>query len=274
MFGEHGILDLSNSCENPKSVYLKSEATGRPVELKIGCGCRYDIMCPHCAETWRKKNRAKYKKVVQGFADIKFLTLTLAKTDKDADYVENIKNLWQYRKDLFRALREGVTWTDKRGIEHREKFFIGGWVAAIELPNHIHILMDSDYIPQKLIKAKWREITGDSFIVDIRQDDNIRNKVGLAVWYITKYLTKLTKISYTTGLFLKGFHLVGMSRGPRTDHETTERKDDPNREKFMKIDKLEFMAIWGDWYPIIRAQEPDRGPLDRWLKDIGRPRPI
>jgi hypothetical protein len=51
---------------------------------------------------------------------------------------------------------------------------------------HIHIILDTSYIPQKPLSSVWHAITGDSFIVDVRE---IRNPHMIA-GYITKYAAK------------------------------------------------------------------------------------
>ena len=51
---------------------------------------------------------------------------------------------------------------------------------------HTHILVYGPYYSQPYISRKWREITGDSFIVDIRAITDVRK----ASYYLTKYLSK------------------------------------------------------------------------------------
>jgi hypothetical protein len=51
---------------------------------------------------------------------------------------------------------------------------------------HAHLAIRSKYLPQHLLAAEWRRLTGGSFIVDIREV----GKSQAAVNYVTKYLGK------------------------------------------------------------------------------------
>lgn len=65
-----------------------------------------------------------------------------------------------------------------------------GGIAVLEfgknLNMHCHILVYGAYYPQSYLSKKWREITGDSFIVDIRAITDVKK----ASYYLTKYLSK------------------------------------------------------------------------------------
>jgi hypothetical protein len=51
---------------------------------------------------------------------------------------------------------------------------------------HLHALVQGKFLPQRLLSALWRKVTGDSFIVDVRF---VRNPTA-AVSYVAKYMTK------------------------------------------------------------------------------------
>jgi len=55
---------------------------------------------------------------------------------------------------------------------------------------HLHCLQDSRFMPQKAIARAWQEITGDSFIVDIRRADRA------AIFEAAKYCTKTLSREY------------------------------------------------------------------------------
>lgn len=227
-----GILDVSEGCRNAHSFYFKEKETGRPLELITGCHCRIDVMCPECARKWRLLTRKRYISMVRRFQEPRFMTLTLRKDYQG--HCENVKQLWKFRKDLFRQLRD-------RG------YTIRGYVATVELPNHMHLIVDCDYIPQKEISEIWLDITGDSYIVDIRARDRygkpLKDNLKLAAAYITKYVTKLTHIPYATGLVLKGFHLIGSFF--QKQYRIVKKK---RIARFVRIDRLEFEAIFLDFY--------------------------
>jgi len=123
----------------------------------------------------------------------RFLTLTLTK--KVSVHV-NIKRIWTMRKALFRKLRDSG-------------YRIGSWCAVVELPNHIHLVIDSDYIPQSEVSSIWKTLTGDSYIVDIRRRESLQRDPRRAVHYLAKYLTKMSSWRGINLDLLEGFHLIG-----------------------------------------------------------------
>jgi len=103
--------------------------------------------------------------------------------------------LWDMRKRLFWYLK-------------RKGYQIRSWCAVIEPPNHIHMIVDCDFIEKDVLSETWETITGDSFIVDIRQVNAIGDPRKVFS-YITKYMTKAGGWEGVNLDLLKGFHLVG-----------------------------------------------------------------
>lgn len=132
-------------------------------------------------------NRKRFDTAIERMAHPIFLTLTLTKR---VDGDENLNRIWQCRKALFKRLR-------------KEGFTIGSWIGVVEGGNHIHMVLDSNYIPQRKISTIWKAVTGDSYIVDVRA---VRGKRG-AARYLAKYLTKALGIDVEPQT-LKGFHVV------------------------------------------------------------------
>lgn len=56
---------------------------------------------------------------------------------------------------------------------------------------HLHVLLDSEYIPHGLLKASWKQITGDSEIVDIR----VIHKASMAASYVARYSARPANLS-------------------------------------------------------------------------------
>ena len=50
---------------------------------------------------------------------------------------------------------------------------------------HVHVLVDADYIPKRLLKNAWHKITLDSHIIDIRKVSNPTK----AAEYVARYAT-------------------------------------------------------------------------------------
>jgi hypothetical protein len=65
-----------------------------------------------------------------------------------------------------------------------------GVLAVLEpqksLSPHIHAIVYGPYVPQAILSCAWQALTGDSYVVDIRQ---IRN-VSDALEYVFKYISK------------------------------------------------------------------------------------
>lgn len=51
---------------------------------------------------------------------------------------------------------------------------------------HLHCLVAGDFIPQKELAREWHSVTGDSFIVDVRECSDPDGRAR----YVTKYVTK------------------------------------------------------------------------------------
>jgi Replication protein len=57
---------------------------------------------------------------------------------------------------------------------------------------HLHVIAQGSYIPQNLLRDTWKDITGDSFIVDVRYI----NDLGQTTRYVAKYAAKPHAPSY------------------------------------------------------------------------------
>lgn len=193
-------LDKSNGCNDGRFAYFENEHE-HAVSLYLGCNKRFECFCSCCADKWRRKTRARYADAIRHFERPKFLTLTLSKARGKE---ENLTRLWSMRKALFRKLRDG-------GHDIR------GWVGVIEPPNHIHMVVDSDYLPHYEISSVWHTLTGDSYIVDIRKLKNSGYSYRKAIAYISKYITKISNWDGINLDFLKGFHIINSNGLVKTE---------------------------------------------------------
>lgn len=154
----------------------------------LRCGNRFVINCPDCSRSWRHKVTTKFKLAIENMTAPKFITLTLK---KDANL--DVFRIWTVRNLLFRTLR-------------RRGFRIGGWCGVLEWPNHIHLVVDCDYIPQAELSDAWLVASNDSFIVDIRAIRDGRGRRA-AINYLSKYLGKSQGWEGVNLSLFKGFHL-------------------------------------------------------------------
>lgn len=186
------MIDLSKGCNDPREVYCHCNHTDKNYGLIVSCHRRFKTMCPECSKRWRRRKVGQIHESIEAMKSPKFVTLTLLKRWGFDDSVGNLDRIWEFRRQVFIKLR-------KAG------YHIRSWIGVVELPNHVHIVMDCpDYIPQPYLSEIWHTVTGTSFIVDIR---HVYDKKRVS-WYVTKYLTKgLNSERYNVD-DLKGFHIV------------------------------------------------------------------
>jgi len=172
-------------CNNPRDIFLYCDKCNRPVMITVGCHSRFKCVCPPCSDHYLRKTKKRFAEIVKAMKSPKLVTLTLDK--KNEDLPSRFKTLWAMKSRLFFYLK-------RRGYK------IGYWVGAIELPNHVHLVIDSEYIPQHELSEVWQLATGDSFVVDIRKVWNYKKAVKYIVKYITKTITENANIDYFSGL--------------------------------------------------------------------------
>jgi len=168
---DNHIKKVGQKCVNPREV-LYICACGHVMYRVVPCNSRRIDVCEYCARKWYKKMRKKIKEGILKMDRPKLVTLTLKKDVR----------LRERYKDLFGMFQMCRRYLKRRGYKIRR------FVAVKEEPNHIHAVMDCDYIPQHELSEIWRMVTGDSFIVDIRKVEKHRHKG--AVNYLCKYLLK------------------------------------------------------------------------------------
>ncbi len=186
--------DFSGDCTDPRVLYVSDAGHTHGARIIVGCNRRFDCDCPACSAKYVRKMRARYADAIRFFKHPKFLTLTLTK--KRSGY-DNLRRIWGLRKDLFRRLRE-------------LGYPILGWVACVEWPNHMHLVIDcAKFLPQWEVSKVWHDGTGDSYVVDIRALKRGGASASKAIHYITKYITKFVKMPGVNMDFFRRYHMVG-----------------------------------------------------------------
>jgi len=153
----------------------------------------------------------------------RFITLTIRSN------TEPLALLLEKLTDAFRRLQRSNLWrqTVKGGI---------GFLEVKRFPErrrwhpHLHLIVHGSYVPQRALARLWQQITGDSYIVDVRAVKQVRE----AVQYVTKYATK-------------------------TVDQATVREHDALVEAIDALKGKRSMMTFGDWRRIKlrRTQEPD-----------------
>lgn len=138
----------------------------------------------HCEPCQKSKssliiNNLRAKLGAEPDRQYRFITLTLRhnRTTKLADQVKRLyacyKKLRQH-KSWQRSQRGGAAMLEIKLVER------GGWHP------HLHIVSEGVWMDKRELMNAWSEITGDSFVADIRQ---LSNKKDVA-FYVGKYVTK------------------------------------------------------------------------------------
>ena len=155
-----------------------SESTGRYRIRANYCRSRH---CEPCMRSKANKIARNLEARLKAGADqeYRFVTLTLAHSS--APLADQIRRLF----GCFRKLRHRGLWkcTQRGGAFMLEvKKSKTGWHP------HLHIVTSGSFLNQRALSEIWREITGDSFIVDVRQVKSAHD----AAYYVSKYITKGT----------------------------------------------------------------------------------
>lgn len=192
------VIDKSLGCPHGGYITVVHDPCGKKQVYHLPCNSRWRAKCSCCSKRWVRRYQRIFMDMLLQMKNPRLVTLTLKKW-ADVPRCDRIKVIRQLANQLFHYLRQ-------RG------YYIGSWFSVVEFPNHLHIVMDSDYIPQDLLSKLWRTVTGDSYIVDVRKIDMVQ-RAGPAgtVRYVTKYLTKSVSegvSSMWSEKELKRFHIV------------------------------------------------------------------
>jgi hypothetical protein len=147
--------------------------------VRLNCG---DRLCPLCKKPNYYRLLHKYIPVISKISSSKLQQITLTHrnflylTKSKVDLI--VSDLKKLRKtDLFKnQVRGGLAVVETKHVNDRV-----GWNL------HIHILVDADFIPQKQLSKVWLGITGNAFIVDIR---NTGNRPKSSIYHLLKYFLK------------------------------------------------------------------------------------
>ncbi len=157
---------------------VRCDKCGRQIYVHRRCDLR---ICPNCSPRYSRMLFRKFFPFVGKLMankrryTLKFLTLTVRNTRELSG--ESIKNLFKNARKLMRQF------FDQR---------IGaGALAVLEVGRslnlHIHVLVYGPFVLQERLSSRWAEITGGSFVVDIRM---AKGKPKGVLNYVLKYITK------------------------------------------------------------------------------------
>lgn len=150
--------------------------TQEPRFISVTCKSR---LCSHCSKVRARQVNELVEAACRRMSSRRFLTVTLAPRSGPLEMQLNaLRQYWTKlrRSKFWKARVTGgimtieVTWSEKHQAWHP----------------HIHAIIDGEYLPKQALSDEWRRITGDSFIVDIRQANSSRQLAN----YLAKYISK------------------------------------------------------------------------------------
>ena len=156
-----------------------SEKLSRLRIVSSACGMR---ICPRCGPTRRSKSAVRIASMVTVLDNRQWKFITLTVVSSPAPLSAQLDHLTA----SFRRFRQTKLWTSrtrfgKAIIEVSFNHDLNLWHP------HLHVLVNTPYIPQKALSAQWLKCTGGSPIVDIR----VLESKSQTAKYVTKYLGKL-----------------------------------------------------------------------------------
>jgi hypothetical protein len=158
--------------------------------------CKKSLLCPFCAARRAakqlEKNLPRLKQVMALKPALKpvMITLTVKNGESLSERYLHLKQAYARLQQRRRNALKGQEWTEFARVAggiHSYEFTRSaeGWHPHI----HIVALLDS-YIDQKALSAEWLEITGDSFIVDVRRIQPGEHGLASGMLEVFKYALK------------------------------------------------------------------------------------
>lgn len=167
---------VANFADCGNSLIAKRDGT----EYILVCNRCHDRLCESC----QKERQAKVIESVllrcnAAEERLRFVTLTLRHSDTplagQIDRLYSCFKLLRNHPDLKSSMLGGV------------------WFLEVKLDAigdrwhpHLHVICEGFHVAQKLLANAWHEVTGDSYIVDIRAIDDLARRAR----YVAKYATK------------------------------------------------------------------------------------
>ena len=154
------------------------QAADDPSLTKITCSCCHDRWCLPCANARSRTITRSLAQLMVG-ERCRFVTLTLRSSDRPlAELIDHLyKSFAKLRRRKFwsKAVRGGAAFCEVKISRNAQTWH-----------PHLHIICVGNYLHKQTLSDAWHEITGDSYIVDVR---TIRDS-DQAAGYIAKYASK------------------------------------------------------------------------------------
>ncbi len=166
------------------------------VAIPMRCESRW---CPRCARVRGFKVLRRLRKLLKKMRSKKGHMLMLLTISKRRSGYLTREKVAQFSKDVRRLIN--TCYPKKSGCGA-----LSVWEVGKRMNLHAHCIVYGPYVSQRTLSRLWLEITGDSFIVDIRTVHSYKG----ALDYVTKYLSKVPRLEEDNqySQLVKSFHRI------------------------------------------------------------------
>lgn len=162
--------------------------------------CR-DRLCPTCQRLRGRDLARKCEAAISRMDAPRLLTLTLAHRP------DGLGSELRRLGEAFRKLRRLDGW--KRRVRGGAWSIEVTWSERTESWHaHLHVIVDGEFFPQRVLSEMWRDVTGDSYIVDVRA---ISSRARAAK-YVATYVAKPAGLAQWPGSRIREFATATVSR--------------------------------------------------------------
>lgn len=154
------------------------QSTTQPTQYRLSSDRCESRFCPRCSQIRGSRIAENVQRLIRGH-ETRLITLTLRHSPDPLR--TQIDRLYRCAKNL----RRNPRWLSR----------VAGGIQVLEIKSdsthtlfhpHLHMIVEGKFFPQPLLRSMWKDVTGDSHVVDVRYIKS----TDQAVHYVTKYLSK------------------------------------------------------------------------------------
>jgi len=198
LVGYGHVKEADRFCNCGRRVHkFKSDALNVAYGIRETCKSR---ICDRCAESMFRRFRDRGLEIISelpkdGKRRVMFLTLTFKTRPLTKTHIRHCAKSVRKFVNIFYGLYQH-RYNKRTGRHSKTKNRIDcGGIGILEIgPSrniHFHLLVYGSYHPLKFMSEKWREITGDSYRLDIQAvSQSTKDSPRKAIQYILKYIRK------------------------------------------------------------------------------------
>ena len=175
---------LEECCQRFMHFSCEADSTNRfkkhHVAIPMRCESRW---CPRCARVRGYKVLRRLRKLLKKMHKKKGQMLMLLTLSKRRSGFLTREKVARFSKDVRTLINTCYPKKNSCGA-------LSVWEVGKHMNLHAHCIVYGPYVHQRTLSRIWREITGDSFVVDIRAVSSYKP----ALDYVTKYISKVPRL--------------------------------------------------------------------------------